>query len=599
MLGMSTASVSIFFISLLFVEVARLFYMKFNKQEALILFYASWWGGMGLPVFFSQIVYRAYFINSPFAWSYKIDNSLIAKMIPQWLIPSYDSPALRVRTLFQPAYLIPLSLWSLVSALTLVIELSLAVITARIYVEEERLPFPFASVDVAMATFLSERPRGVLGSLFPSILMGVIWGIIAYVPYSIGTQIIPIPFYDLTWALENLLPGGVFAIPTTLSSYIIGFIVPLDASVYMTISSFFLWIVINSLFTTTYTEIFPEWSREYSKGMGLIAIQNRAQVRVWFAPQVGFSIAIALFLILKGKRAINLVIKGLIKMRQSENILGLPSVRSMMLLFILSSLFSAFLVMYLVPELPLWLPLAYSFGISLFAALITTAVAGEIGLTLSLPGSIWQTLVLLTPYQGYAGFVFSPAIAGGGPQLFCRQITAAISTGTKPSDLLKLWIMGSIFAMVVGLISTDIFWRMAPIPSSAYPMTVYSFLQSAYLESTIVTRQIKITVEHVLIPMVALFSILTIGDWLSRTFNLFFSSIGVATGLFSLPHGALATLIGSLLGKFLMPRLFKGKEKWDAIKSYVVLGEFLGEGMIVVLVMGIAMISKSSWLWPW
>jgi len=598
MLGMSTASVSIFFITILFVEVSRLFYMRFNKQESLILFYAAWWGAMSIPIFFDQIVFRAYFVKSPFAWSYKIGGLPVAEVIPEWLVPSYNSPALGIRTLFQYDYLAPLAIWTSVGILTLIVEISLSIVTTKMYVEIERLPFPFASVDVAMATFVSERPRNILKTLFSSILVGVIWGIIVYAPHSIGAQLIPIPFYDLTWALENFLPGGIFAIPTQLSTYIIGFIVPLDAATYMTISSSFIWVIMNSLFVTTFPNAFPEWSREYSKGMGLMAVQSRSQVRVWFAPQVGFSIAIAIFLILKGRRTI----ASMIKAKKIENTLGLPSVKKMMLLFVLASSCSVLLEKWLIPDMPLWIPLFYSFGMSFFIAITTAAVAGEIGLTLpsgAMPGWTWQTLVYFTPYQGYAGFVFSPVVASGGPQLFGRQVKAAMDTNTKQSDLIKLWILGSVLTMVVGLVSVDLFWRMAPIPSSAYPMTIYIFLGRSYIDSMIVTRQVKVITEQVFIPLLALLGVLTVGDWISRTFGLFFSSLGIIMGLFSIPYTAMSTFIGSAIGRFLMPRLFKGKARWDDAKSYVVLGLFLGEGMIVVIVMGLAMIAKSSWLWPW
>ena len=601
-LGMSTASVSIFFITILFVEVSRLFYMRFSKQESLILFYAAWWGGMSIPVFFNQIIFRAYFVKSPFAWSYKIAGLPVAEMIPEWLVPPYNSPALGMRTLFQPAYFLPVAIWTSVSILALIVEISLSVVTTKIYVETERLPFPFASVDVSMATYLSERPRSILKFLFSSILVGVIWGVIVYAPHSIGSQLIPIPFYDLTWALENILPGGIFAIPTQLATYIMGFIVPLNAATYMAISSTFLWTIMNSLFVTTFPDAFPEWSREYSQGMGLIAVQNRSQVRVWFAPQVGFTIAIAIFLMFKGRRAVGAMIKGLFKAEEGESMLGLPSVRRMLSLFVLASLSSVLLQKWLIPDMPLWVPLFYSFGMSFFIAVTTTAVAGEVGLTLpstAMPGWTWHTLVYLTPYQGYAGFAFPPLIIGGGPQLFGRQVAAAIGTRTKPSDLIKLWILGSVLTMVVGLVSVDLFWRMAPIPSSAYPMTIYLFLGRSYTESMIVTRQVKVGMEQVFIPLLMCLGVLVVGDWLSSTFGLFFSALGITVGLFSVPYNALSTFIGSAIGRFLMPRLFRGETRWDDVKSYVVLGEFLGEGMIVVIVMGLAMISKSSWLWPW
>jgi hypothetical protein len=600
MLGMSVAGVSIFFITILFIEVSRLFYKEFTRQEALILYYAGWWGGMTIPIYLSAVVYQSYFVNSPFAWSYKIQSKPIAYFVPSWLAPPYGSEALNVRTIFQSEYFIPVTIWTIYSMLALIIEISLAIIAASLYVEREKLPFPFASVDVSMVTFLTERPVTTLVPTLLTIIVGAFWGIIAYMPNVIGIRIIPIPFYDLTWAIENILPGGLFAVSTLLSEYILGFIIPISAATYMLLSSIVIWLIFNSLFATFLPNIFPEWAEEYTRGMGLISVQSRSFIRVWFAPQVGFIIAISLFLILKGRKSITSLFKQIFRLESKENILALPSIKTAIALFICASACTIILHHYLIPEIPLWIPIFYTIIISFFNAIILTAVAGEMGITLpSSAAGIWTTLLYLTPYQGYAGFVFSPPVAGGGPQLFCRQVKAALTTKTKISDLLKLWVLGFILTIAVGLVSVDIFWRIAPIPSSAYPMSVYIFFQSAFSSCLIVTRTIKVTLERIFIPALSLFGILTLGDLISSRYNLFFSAIGISTGVFMLPHSALAIFSGAILGEYLMPRFFGGREKWNNIKAYMVMGEMLGEGIIVVISTALSLIAKSAWLWPW
>jgi hypothetical protein len=47
-----------------------------------------------------------------------------------------------------------------------------------------------------------------------------------------------------------------------------------------------------------------------------------------------------------------------------------------------------------------------------------------------------------------------------------------------------------------------------------------------------------------------------------------------------------------------MPRLFKGQE-WNRNKAVIVAGEMLGEGLILLLLTSIALLSRASWLKVW
>ncbi|MCX8171937.1 MAG: hypothetical protein N3E47_08305, partial [Candidatus Bathyarchaeota archaeon] len=73
LMGTALGTVSVFFVSLLFAEIAKLTYAKLTTQEALMVYYGAGIGGSVSIVYF-LIVYRSYFINSPFSWSAYING---------------------------------------------------------------------------------------------------------------------------------------------------------------------------------------------------------------------------------------------------------------------------------------------------------------------------------------------------------------------------------------------------------------------------------------------------------------------------------------------------------------------------------------------
>lgn len=603
--GIIQGSVAVLFITIIFAELSRLTGTGLSRQEVLVLFYAAAWGGSALPVYYN-IIYRSYFVNSPFVEAYAIAGKPMSSYIPSWLVPPPGSQAHEVRTLFQPAFIAPLLIWTIWSLLLLVLSISLSSISAHIYVERLDYPFPYATVDTSLAFFMADRPREYVKYFLVAFGVGVGFGALAYLPYSIGGAIIPIPFYDLTSVTEEVMPGALFGIATVLSSYFRGVIVPFNHASYMLLSSVFVWIILNSLFLTVFPNLAPEWAREYSKGMGIIAIENRSYVRLWFAAQVGFVIAASVFLILfKAAKPIAGAFKELFVGSKSETesrvMKGLPSLRKAMLLWLGAACLSVAYFHIMVPEVNVLIPISFVFLFGLFISVSLTAFQGETGFVPpGFPGWTWHTMVYLSPYQGYSGFIFQPALVeSGSPPYFSQQVKAASIVKAKPRDLLIVWIIGYMLAQLCGLISVDFFWRIAPIPSSAYPYTVYGALSAAYIDATIVSRQLNVSLETVGIPALVLFSVLVVGDLLSKKLGLFFSFIGLTIGLFAPPYSVLPIFAGSFLGRFVAPRFFGGRERWRKITGYIVAGELSGEGLMLMFNVILALLSKSSWLWPW
>ena len=604
--GVVQGTIAVFFVTIIFSELSRLSGRGLSRQELLVLYYAAGWGGLAMPIYYN-IIFRSYFVNSPFMKAYTIGGEPMERFIPPWLVPPPGSPAHELRTFFQPEFLTPLLVWATWSALVLILSVSLSLVSAYTYVERLDYPFPRTLVDTSMVNFLADRPRDYTKYFLLSFGIGLGFGAIAYLPYSVGGAIIPIPYYDLTFLLEEVLPGSLLGIVTILSNYFAALVVPFRHAFYMLVSTVFAWVILNSLFVTTFPNLAPEWAAEYSKGMGLIAVWYRSYLRLWFAPQIGFMIAASAFLVLfKARKPVARAFKEVFALsskgiRETRTMMGLPTMRTSILMWLGASCLSVTYFHILVPEVSLIIPIVYVFLFGLFMAISLTAFQGETGyVPTGMPGWTWHALVYLTPYKGYSGFIFQAALLDAqAPPLFSRQVKAASMIKVKPKDLLTVWIVGSLLAQLCGLISLDFFWRIAPIPSAAYPVTVYAALSTAYIDAMIVSRQLNVSLQTIGIPALILFAILAVGDLLYTKLGLFFSFIGVVMGLFLTPYEVVPIFVGSVISRYIAPRFFGGREKWAKIIGYVIAGELSGEGLMLMFNVILALMTKSSWLWPW
>ncbi len=602
LVGTGLGGIASMFITLLVAEILRFSYARLSRQETLILYYGSFLGGGGtiLSVYFVQLIYTSYFIHSPFAWAAKLNGVPLALLVPSWFCPPYGSPAYQIRSIFQPAWLFAIGVTSLMVALATIADLALAMVMARIYVEEEKFAFPLADVDVSLVSFISERDPSKAGLFLTSMIPGLIWGALAYAgPTVLGIQIIPVPFADLTWLIRRFLPGAAFGIATTISAYAGGMMIPFHVTCYMLAASLILYLIFNSLFVTTFPNLFPEWAEEYFPGMGLINIQNRSFIRVWFVLQIGFGIAASLFMIFKVRKSVVSIFKALIsRKRQIESLLGFPSQWKLLAIYFIFSMGMVAVFHFLVPELPLWVPI---FGWPIYGflfAMMQTAIVGEAGYVSAQVPFTWQTMVYFTPYQGYAGFAGALVGLGSTAPSFAQQTKVAVATRTKPTDLTKLYLIGAFAVAVMTLISLEIFYRIAPIPSSAYPYTLWNMPLTAQIDVVTVTRQLRITPEYIFGSMGIVLLVASVGEAISKL-GIPFSAPGLFAGLFMYPSTVIPLFIGSTLGRFLMPRLFRGRERWEKIRGTVVAAIGLGEGLILIVLTGMALISKAAWLWPW
>ncbi|HDD34165.1 MAG TPA: hypothetical protein ENG30_03335, partial [Thermofilaceae archaeon] len=294
-------------IVLLFTYVSRYLGADLTKQEVYALFYAlsySW-------VFFNsyQVIYRAYLRVSAVTHEYRIGGKPVAYLLPSWLAPPLDSPVHRMRTFFHPDMALPLFIPLLFSVTWIIAELSMILLTSVLYVEVEALPYPLAPIDATFITTISERPAEWLRTFLPAAGIVMVISAMMYLP-AIGVVAgLPVPmlgFIDLSQQVADVLPGAALGINLVPSVMLLGVMIPLEVAAAAFVTSFATWVLFNSLIVThpTFRAWFPDWAKEYYKGMSYWLIIERSTLRVWAPVQVGALTALSLLLIARYHREI-------------------------------------------------------------------------------------------------------------------------------------------------------------------------------------------------------------------------------------------------------------------------------------------------------
>lgn len=577
-----------------FSELSRMIGEKLSRQETLVMYETlnviSSLGAAGIGAYW--IIFRLFFMSTPISWAYKVDGIPLPLLVPSWLAPhSYV-----FRTLFQPSMAIPILVYLFFSVCTLVAELALTLMFAPLFLEVEKLPFPFANIDVGVVDTFSQREfehtRAFMIFLYP----GLIYGILAIMlPTLAGMTFIPLPWVDLTPITEQIIPGAIIGVATDLLPWASGLIIPLNAAFSMFIGSLVIWIVGNNLFLVKFPNIFPLWVDEYRRGMGISLIWQRSLYRVWFAPQIGFGLGITLIVSL-------FIFKNMIKTirmlftRSREGKSMYPNVLFLFSLFLVGTLSSA-IVHSILTSFPLYISIVYSVILSFFFALANTTTLGTTGFGISLP-YLWHTIVYYSDYRSYSGWVIQPVLAGGMTPGMLSMLKAAYLTETNPIDVIKGLILGITLSTIIGTVSLDLFWRMAPIPSSIYPFTTIDWARIAIGDSLLVTRQINISLPIILAS--ALFSAISAGlfEVAGRSFGLPLSGPGLVAGFFTLPPYSIAIIIGSIIGNLLLPRIM-GRDAWNKLRGTVVGGLVAGYGIAVGFTIALFFVLNSGWVWPW
>lgn len=591
--GMSVTTAAVYVIIILLSMITRYAGNPLSKQELFIIYATTGAVATAIPTYY-WLIYRAFFITTPVTYAYKIDGIPLPKLVPDWLCPPVGSSAYLYRTILQPEWIKPVLVFTTLFSLSFIADWSLSIIFSYITVELERLEFPFAMIDVSLIETLTTQKGEIMKIFMAGFYPGLAYGAILYGGYSLGAQIIPLPWADLTWFTEKYVPGAIIGIATDPASFAYGLLLPLSASGSILLGSVIIWILLNYIFTVN-PSFFPEWTSEYYSGMTISSIYQRTLQRIWISPQIGFALGLAAALIASMRKSIVEAVSSGIKTHKSRHEY-FPSLIFATILYLIGSFGSVILFSLLVPEIPFYVPLLTSLVASFMIGALSSHAVGKIGFFPTVP-YLWQSTIYLTPYQGCSGWLVSPYICMGAPGGASQAVKVAYLTETKPRDYFKAWVIAAVLNLVFGLLIIDSFWRLAPIPSSVYPASRIYWPLYATNESLFITRQIRFDPLLILFSGAFSFTVFFAGNLLQKI-NLPFSAIAFITGCYTLPTSSITIFLGSLIGHYVIGR-YIGREEWMRIRGIFVAGVFAGVGVFLGLGVSMILIAKSAWVWPW
>lgn len=597
--GQSIAGAGQWVTIIVYIEISKRLFVKLTPQETIILYWLT--GGLTTAgSAFQGFIWSQYLIQSPY-------TDGITQYIPNWVVPPRGSEALAQRTFFHPDWLNPVLLMLTTSVLGFFNSLSMGYLVFRVTNDIERLPFPLAPVQAGGATALAESSSGAetwrwrvfsVGSV-----IGMAWGLVyAGIPtitsilFVSKIEFIPIPFADFTTLFQTVLPATPIGLGTDLGAVLTGFVLPFWVVVGLFFGSIFGSVLLNPVLY--HLGVLKSWSP------GMATIPTSFNNSVDFGLSFGIGTALVIGLVGATTSVIALV-RSQRQRRAGQAGISSPDpgrgdvrLKIPIIAWALSTAGYVVLVHELIPDFPWWIIAIFGF---LWTPFFSYIGGRMIGLTGQPFGSsfpyIKEGSFYLSGYKGAAiWFAPIPMFDHGGGAATFKQLEL---TRTKFTSLIKLSMLSMVVTILFGFIFWSLIWKLAAVPSSAYPYIekiwpLNAMNQTLWVRSTLPGQELfleKIVKWEYIATgfgfgwvMYGLVALLKIP-------SLFF--YGFIGGFGGLIHYSLPSFVGAMLGRYYFQRKF-GTEKWSAYTPVVLAGYGCGVGLVGMTAVAFALVAKAT-----
>ena len=584
---------------ILFAELAKRSYSELKQQEIFLLYYMA---GAALSTPFQGLLWNQYLVQSDAARMLGI-----TEFIPSWVAPAPESASLVERTFFHRDWLIPILLLIGTQIIQRIDQFGLGYALFRITSDVEKLPFPMAPVaalgTMALAESTEDKQKswkwrvfsigGVIGLAFGAIyvLLPTVSGLILMEPI----RLIPIPWVELTGHTEDVLPAVATGIQLDLGLVFIGMVLPFWA-VIGGLVGIVITIVANPILYKN--GILTRWH----PGMETVDTIFANNFDFYMSFSIGLGLAIAVIGVWHVARSF--------KKRETSSrgrlrdLFRPPPGRGdfnfwiSIGIYVFSTISYVLLCRWLVPNFPWIFFIGYGFLYTPLVSYITARMEGIAGQFVSLPLVREISFIAGAKYFGYQGieiwYAPIPIHNYGEATVNFRQIEL---TGTSIRGIIKSEIVVFPIVMIASLLFSQFIWRLAPIPSSAYPFAQKVWhlqalntllMQSSTLEGNAAFYQ-ALNFVYVLAGVglgVVVYSILTV-------FGLPIMLVyGMVRGLGqTMPHTHLLEVAGALLGRFFFLKRYGAM--WRQYAPVLLAGFSCGMGLTGMFAMGVTLILKS------
>jgi hypothetical protein len=584
---------------ILFAELAKRSYSDLKQQEIFLLYYMA---GAALHTPFQGLLWNQYLVQSDAARMLGV-----TEFIPGWVAPPPESAALVERTLFHRDWLIPILLLIGTQIITRVDQFGLGYALYRITSDVEKLPFPMAPVaalgTMALAESAEERERswkwrvfsigGVIGLAFGAVyvLLPALSGLVLIEPI----RPIPIPWVELTVHTEDWLPAVATGIQLDLGLVFIGMVLPFWA-VMGGLAGLIITIVANPILFRQ--GILYRWH----PGMRTVETVFANNFDFYLSFSIGLGLAIGLVGIWHVARSF--AGRGAGNRGRLRDLLRPPPGRGdinfwlSIGIYVFSTVSYVLLCVWLVPNFPVAFFLIYGFLYTPIISYITARMEGIAGQFVSLPLVREASFIAGAKYFGYQGieiwYAPIPIHNYGSATVSFREIEL---TGTSIRGIIKSEIVVFPVVMIASLLFSQFIWRLAPIPSSAYPFAQELWhlqalnsllMQTSTLEGNSLFFQ---ALNWIYVGAGTALGVVTY--FILTLFGLPVMLVyGLVRGLGqSTPHGLLLEVVGALLGRYYFRRRFGAM--WGQYSPVLLAGFSCGMGLMGMFAMGLTLILKS------
>jgi hypothetical protein len=584
---------------ILFAEIAKRSYTELKQQEIFLLYYMA---GAALASPFQGLLWNQYLVQSDAARMLGL-----AEYIPYWVAPAAGTESMLERTFLHRDWLIPILLIFGAQLIQRVDHFGLGYTLYRLTSDVEKLPFPMAPVGALGTMALAESTEdkktgwkwrvfsigGVIGIVFGGIyvVLPALSGLLLTEPI----RLIPIPWVELTRHTEDLLPAVATGIQLDLGLIFIGMVLPF-------------WAVIGGLvgliITFAANPVLYEYGilHRWHRGMETVetVFANNFDFYMSFGIGLGLSIAvIGIWQVIRSFRRAG----GGHKLDFSL-LFNPPKGRGDINLWLsigiyfFSTIAYILFCVWLVPNFPWIFFAAYGFIYTPLISYVSARMEGVAGQFVTLPLVREASFIAGAKYFGYNGieiwYAPIPIHNYGEATVQFRQIEL---TGTSLRGIIKAEIVVFPVVVIASLLFSQFLWRLAPIPSSAYPYAQKLWhlqalntllMQTSTLEGNSLFYQALsgIYVSAGMVFGLGAYAILAV-------FGLPVLLIyGVVRGLGqSTPHGMILEVFGALLGRFYFHKKYGAM--WRQYAPVLLAGFSCGMGLAGMFAMGCTLIMKS------
>ncbi|OGF45259.1 MAG: peptide transporter [Candidatus Firestonebacteria bacterium RIFOXYC2_FULL_39_67] len=594
-MGDSLGSAAQWVTIILFAEIAKRSYTSLRKQEIYLLYYVA---GTMIAGEFGGLIWNQYFVQSQAAIGFGI-----ADKIPHWIAPPADSEAILKRTFFHKDWIKPIALVIVSMVLYRISWFTFGYTLFRVTSDIEKLPFPMAPLAVQGATALAESTEkketwrwrifsigAMIGVIFGAVYVGL--PTVTNAMFNQTLQLLPVPFVDMTKNTESLLPATPTGITMNIGVILTGFILP-----FWLVVGTFIGVIIGFIANPMLYKagILSRWR----PGMDAIGTSFSNSLDFWLSFGIGIAFAVAavgIYQIIKTVRSSRkeAALKGEIFGNAVPEGRGDFPIPLALGIFVFTTICTVIIGKLLIPGFPIFFFIFFGFIFTPINSYISARMIGMSGQWAGIP-MVREATFILSGYKG-ADIWFAPIPIdnyGGYAQKF-REIEL---TGTKITSIIKAEIFMVPLILVCSIVFWQFIWKLGPIPSAAYPYAqkmweLQALNSSVWISSTVSGNSLLLQVLKPMIMVagftsgIVAFLLITI---LGLPAMLFY---GLIRGIGALPHLILPEIFGALLARFYFIKRF-GKEQWMQYAPILAVGYAAGIGLIGMVCIAIALISKS------